>query len=83
MGNRVHDPIKSHEGTPDKLAAMKGGAHSDCSSTGRSQDRGVAVGQGNDGALGGEMRNTMESPCKKGMLESGRCRGAAEVAPAV
>jgi hypothetical protein len=25
----------------------------------------------------------MESPCKKGMLESGRCRGAAEVAPAV
>ena len=55
MENRVHGPIKRHEGATDKLAIVKEDAHSDGCGTGRSQGhRGWwnTVGCGGCGGIG-------------------------------
>jgi hypothetical protein len=48
--NRVHGPIKGHEGAPDNLDVVKEDTHNDPRGTGWSQEGGCASGQGKDGA---------------------------------
>jgi hypothetical protein len=58
---RVHGPIKSHKGYPDKLAIMKADAHKDCGGTGQSRERSGTDGQGKGRAPDDKRRDDMES----------------------
>lgn len=58
--NKVHGPIKGHEGAPNNLTIVKGDTHIGHGDTGQRHERGGIGGQGKGRAPGGR-RDTMEN----------------------